>query len=106
MAEIQHSQIKAKLLEIVTPLVDHTDIVGKSDADKEAHVLSRAIAAAAHKIVAEIEYDAACAAIVDGGKDNGIDAIHYDSQSKTLFLVQSKWSNSHGSSIASGEVLK
>jgi len=106
MAEIQHSQIKAKLLEIVTPLVDQTDIVGKADADREAHVLSRAIAAAALKIVAEVEYDAACAAIVDGGKDNGIDAIYYDSQSKTLFLVQSKWSSSHGSAIASGEVLK
>jgi hypothetical protein len=106
MAELQHSQIKAKLLEIVTPLVDQTDISGKTDADKEAHVLSRAVAAAALKIVAEIEYDVACAAIVDGGKDNGIDAIHYDSQSKTLFLVQSKWSSSHGSSIASGEVLK
>ncbi|HKS20063.1 MAG TPA: AIPR family protein [Bradyrhizobium sp.] len=106
MAELQHSQIKAKLLEIVVPLVDQSDVVGKTDADKEAHVLSRAMAAAALKIVAEIEYDAACAAIVDGGKDNGIDAIHYDSQSKTLFLVQSKWSGSHGSSIASGGILK
>lgn len=106
MAEIQHSQIKAKLLEIVAPLVDQTDIAAKSDADKEIHTLSRATAAAAIKIVAEVEYDAACAAIVDGGKDNGIDAIYYDSQSKTLFLVQSKWSNSHASSIASGEVLK
>jgi hypothetical protein len=106
MAEIQHSQIKAKLLEIVAPLVDQTGILGKTDADKESHTLSRATAAAALKIVAEIEYDAACAAIVDGGKDNGIDAIYYDSQSKTLFLVQSKWSSSHTSSIASGEVLK
>lgn len=106
MAEIQHSQIKAKLLEIVAPLVDQAGIIGKTDADKEVHILSRSTAAAALKIVAEIEYDAACAAIVDGGKDNGIDAIYYDSQSKTLFLVQSKWSNSHTSSIASGEVLK
>jgi AIPR protein len=106
MAEIQHSQIKAKLLEIVAPLVDQAGIVGKTEAEKEAHILSRATAAAALKIVADVEYDAACAAIVDGGKDNGIDAIYYDSQSKTLFLVQSKWSSSHTASIASGEVLK
>jgi hypothetical protein len=106
MAEIQHSQIKAKLLELVTPLVDQTDIIAKSALDKEAHLLSRAMAAAAIKIIAEVEYDVACASIVDGGKDNGIDAIHYDSQGKTLFLVQSKWSNSHTSSIASGEILK
>jgi len=106
MAEIQHSQIKAKLLEIVAPLVDQTGIIGKTDAEKETHTLSRAIAAAALKIVADVEYDVACAAIVDGGKDNGIDAIYYDSQSKTLFLIQSKWSSSHTASIASGEVLK
>jgi hypothetical protein len=106
MAEIQHSQIKAKLLEVVAPLVDQTDIVGKSEAEREAHVLSRAMAVAAIKIVAEIDYDAGCGAIVDGGKDNGIDAIYYDSQSKVLFLVQSKWSGSHGSSIASAGILK
>jgi hypothetical protein len=106
MAEIQHSQIKAKLLEVVAPLIDQSDIISKSEADKEAHVLSRAMAVAAIKIVAEIEYDAACAAIVDGGKDNGIDAIYYDSQSKTLFLVQSKWSSAHASSIASAGILK
>ncbi len=40
------------------------------------------MAVAAIKIVAEIEYDVACAAIVDGGKDNGIDAIYYNSQTK------------------------
>lgn len=106
MAEIQHSQIRAKLLEIVVPLVDQSDISDKSDSDREVHSLSRAIAAAAIKIVADVDYDVAAAAIVDGGNDNGIDAIYYDMQTKTLFLVQSKWSNSHTSSIASGDVLK
>lgn len=106
MAEVQHSQIKSKLLELIAPLVDKSDIKAASPADKEAHVLSRSMAAAAIKILAEVEDSVAVNAIVDGGKDNGIDAIYYDSQSKTLFLVQSKWSNSHASSIASGEVLK
>src|ERR1700730_11197841 len=106
MAEVQHSQIKSKILELVAPLIDQSDIFEKTEADKEAHVLSRSMAAAAIKILAEIEYDAACASIVDGGKDNGLDAIYYDAPTKTLFLVQSKWSSSHTSSIASGEVLK
>lgn len=106
MAEVQHSQIKSKLLELVAPLVDQSDILGKSKADREAHVLSRSMAAAAIKIAAEIEYDAACASIVDGGKDNGIDAIYYDVPTKVLFLVQSKWGGSHSSSIGSGDVLK
>ncbi|QDL98893.1 AIPR family protein [Rhodopseudomonas palustris] len=106
MAEVQHSQIKSKLLEIVAPLVDQSDISGKAPSDVETHSLSRSMAVAAVKILAEIEYDAAVASLVDGGKDNGIDAIYYDAQAKTLYLVQSKWSNSHASSIASGEVLK
>lgn len=106
MAEVQHSQIKSKLLELVAPLVDKSDIPAKSDADIEAHILSRSMAAAAIKILAEIDDASAAKAIVDGGKDNGIDAIYYDAQTKTLFLVQSKWSGTHTSSISSGEVLK
>jgi hypothetical protein len=106
MAEVQHSQIKGKLLELIAPLVDKSDIVTKSAADREAQVLSRSMAAAAVRILADVDEAAAVAAIVDGGKDNGIDAIYYDAQSKTLFLVQSKWNNSHTSSIESGAILK
>lgn len=64
------------------------------------------MAVAAIRIAADVEYDLACSAIVDGGKDNGLDAIYYDSQAKILFLVQSKWSASHSSSIASAGILK
>ena len=106
MAEVQHSQIKSKLLELISPLVDKSDIAAKSDHDREAHILSRSMAAAAIKILAEADDMVAANSIVDGGRDNGIDAIYYDTQSKTLFLVQSKWSNTHTSSIESGEILK
>jgi AIPR protein len=106
MAEVQHSQIRSKLLELIAPLVDKSDIPAKSAADREAHILSRSMAAAAIKMLAEVDDATAVGAIVDGGKDNGIDAIHYDPQSKTLFLVQSKWSNSHSSSIESAGILK
>ncbi len=64
------------------------------------------MAAAAIKISAEADNSIAAGSLVDGGKDNGIDAIYYDQQAKTLFLVQSKWSNSHASAIESGEILK
>jgi hypothetical protein len=106
MAEVQHAQIKSKLLELIAPLVDISDIAPKSASDKESHLLSRSIAAAAIKILAEVDGSTASGAVVDGGKDNGIDAIYYDGQTKTLFLVQSKWSSSHTSSIESGEILK
>lgn len=106
MAEVQHSQIKAKLLEIIAPLVDASDISAKYATDKEAHILSRAMAAVAIKMLAEVDNVIAANTIVDGSNDNGIDAVHYDTQSKVLILVQSKWSNSHSSSIESGDVLK
>ncbi len=106
MAEVQHSQIKSKLLELIAPQIDKSDIGAKSAADREAHILSRSMAAAAVMILAEADTATAANSIVDGGKDNGIDAIYYDSQTKTLFLVQSKWSSSHASSIESGEILK
>jgi hypothetical protein len=106
MAEVQHSQIRSKLLELIAPLIDKSDILGKTGADREAHILSRSVAATAIVILAEVDNAAGANYVVDGGKDNGIDAIHYDSQNKTLFLVQSKWSNAHASSIESGEVHK
>jgi hypothetical protein len=106
MAEIQHSQIKNKLTALIVPLVDKSDLVGKPAPDIEINCLSRAVAAAALKIVAEVDDTTAVGAIVDGGSDNGLDAIYYDSQTRTLFLIQSKWSGSHGSSIVSGDVLK
>lgn len=105
MAEVQHAQIRSKLLELVAPLIDNSDLAG-NPSDIESHVLSRSMAVAAVRISADVEDSAAASALVDGGKDNGIDAIYYDALSKTLFLVQSKWSNSHSSSIDSAGVLK
>lgn len=106
MAEVQHSQIKAKLAEAIVPIVPVNDLATQKGEQLEAHKLSRAIAIAALKIAADIEDVVAVASLVDGGDDNGIDAVFYDPQTKTLFLVQSKWSGAHASSIASGEVLK
>jgi hypothetical protein len=106
MAEVQHSQIKSKLLELVAPLVDTSGIAAKSGPGREAHILSRPIAVAAIKMLADVDYAVAANAIVDGEKDNGLDAIYYDPQNKTLFLVQSKWSNTHTSAVESGDILK
>lgn len=72
----------------------------------ELHALSRAIAVTTMRMRCDIEMQQALAALVDGGDDNGIDAIHYDLQTKTLFLVQSKWNTIHSGSVDSAGVLK
>lgn len=104
MAELQHNQIRQKLQEQVVPQLDGSDIqegLGKAD-----HLLSRAIAAVCVRIVTDTDLPTASQAIVDGGNDNGIDAIFYDPTTATLVLVQSKWNNAHGASIDSAGVLK
>jgi len=77
--------VKSKLLELIAPSVDVSDIITSSVADKEAKILSRSVAVATLKILADVDPTAAAAAIVDGGKDNGIDAIHYDPQTNLFF---------------------
>ena len=106
MAELQHSQIRAKLLESVVPLIDMSDVGNQSPEQLEVHALSRAVAATAARMAADIDINVAVAAMVDGGNDNGIDLIHYDSQARTLFLVQSKWNTSHSGSVDAAGILK
>jgi len=106
MAELQHSQVRLKLLDGVVPHIDMTDIRAQAAEQSEAHALSRAVAATALCMSANVELAQAVASLVDGGDDNGIDAIHYDSQARTLFLVQSKWNTFHSGSVDSAAVLK
>jgi hypothetical protein len=106
MAEIQHSQIRSKIIETVVPFLDASDLVSQGAAQKEATLVSRGIAVTALKIVADVDLNGGAAALVDGGGDNGIDLIFYQTATRTLYIIQSKWSSSHASSIEAGEVLK
>ena len=106
MAELQHSQIRSKLLDGVVSLIDMSDVGARPTGDVEVHALSRSVAATVLCMTSDIDINQAVSSPVDGGKDNGIDAIYYDSQSKTLFLVQSKWNVSHSGSVDSVAVLK
>ena len=83
-----------------------TDVKAKTAEQVEAHALSRAVAITALRMTIDVELSQAVSSLVDGGVDNGIDAIHYDLQSRVLFLVQSKWNMSRLGSIDSAAVLK
>ena len=50
--------------------------------------------------------DEASNAIVDGRDDNGIDAIFFDKETKTLWLVQSKWIKDGNGEPPTGETAK
>lgn len=66
-------------------------LLGKvSPADQAAKQLSRGFSAfALHKLL-DITPQAAAASVVDDFQDKGIDAIHYDAPTETLYLLQTK----------------
>lgn len=66
-------------------------LLGKVGAtDQAAKQLSRAFSAfALHKLL-DITPQAAAASVVDDFQDRGIDAIHYDAPTETLYLLQTK----------------
>lgn len=103
MAIIQHRQIKDRL---EANYIEHIDVEDVQHKNKDINALSRAVAALALVYCSDSDVKTACEAIVDGGGDNGIDAILYDPGDKSLYLVQSKWNESHTGSIDNGSVLK
>src|ERR1035441_5512388 len=56
----------------------------------ERNRLSRSLAAFAIEKMADVASAQAVNAIMDGGNDNGVDAIHFDRLKNRLWLVQSK----------------
>ncbi|HFK1913046.1 AIPR family protein [Pseudomonas aeruginosa] len=68
------------------PLLDTT----KPAAEQQAKQLSRAFSAfVLHKLL-DITPQEAAASVVDDFNDKGIDAVHYDEDSETLYLLQAK----------------
>lgn len=78
---------------------------GSAD-DRERNFLTRALAAFALNKLAGCTLDEAAAAVVDGGGDDGIDAVHYSPASSTLWLVQSKFMESGRGEPELGDVAK
>jgi hypothetical protein len=75
-----------RFVPFLPPLLD----TSKPASDQEAKQLSRAFSAfVLHKLL-DISPQDAAASVVDDFNDKGIDAIHYDEESETLFLLQSK----------------
>jgi hypothetical protein len=48
----------------------------------------------------------AAKAVTDGCNDNGIDALHYDVPTNTMFVVQAKWHSDGNGSFERADVLK
>lgn len=105
MSEIHVNHIKSHLKELYNDVIDLSDLNIK-DPQLENFFLTRSLAAYAIQHHAQISENIAADSITDGSNDNGIDAIYFDLQTKTLYLVQSKWIHNGKGEPENGDVKK
>lgn len=106
MSSLHIRQIKNGLETIFNGLIDKTDLEKKQESDKEKAYLSRCLAAFAVFYLNSTTPIEAANSIIDGYKDNGIDAIHFSPTLKQLTIVQAKWNASGNGSISLASTLK
>lgn len=106
MAILHIGHIKAALKKRFDGLIDLSDIPSAKGDDLENFVLTRGLAAFVIAELAQVDDKIAAKAVVDGAKDNGIDAFYFDATERVCYLVQSKWIHSGKGSIEVGEVHK
>lgn len=105
MSILHVTQISKKITELFESHLDLTDI-GGSDAQRDIKVLTRCLAAYAVSFSTGCSDSEAASSVVDGGDDNGIDAIYYSRSLKQMTIVQSKWKQSGTGEPESGEIAK
>lgn len=91
MSKVHVRPIQKTLERLFSNKIDLRDYEKKSQEEKDAAFLTRALAAYAVFYLAGTTADIAAASVVDGYDDNGIDAVHYDEIQNFLWIVQAKW---------------
>ena len=104
MGAVQLSHIKSYIINNFKDIIDLSD--ARSDADRDALLLTRGLAAMALQLYANLSCAEVAASITDGFNDGGIDAIYHDVTKKEVFFVQSKWSDDGSKTITQGDALK
>jgi hypothetical protein len=68
-------------------LIDLSDVAHMSEDEQRNYFLTRALAAFCITTLTDADPKEASKSITDGFKDQGIDAIYFDSTEKTLYLI-------------------
>lgn len=106
MAILHIGHIKAALTKRFSGLIDLSDQPNAKEQERENFFLTRSLAAFAVAELTPIDDKIAAKAVVDGSKDNGIDAFYFDATDRVCYLVQSKWIHDGKATIEVGEVHK
>ncbi len=91
MSQLHVNQIRGFLNRTYRGLIDLTDVQHLQEHDRDAVFLTRALAAFAMAHLAGLDPAEAATTVTDGSGDNGVDALHYNRNGRTLYVVQSKW---------------
>lgn len=84
--QILHTVLLQRFVPLLPPLLNTSESVVNNNKKQ----LSRAFSAFALQKLLDITPQAAAASVVDDFNDKGIDAIHYNESTETLYLLQSK----------------
>lgn len=103
---VEFNQVKKKIEKDFANLIDLSDVTEVNSTDKKNFFLTRALAAYTISHFAQVENEIAANSVVDGGNDNGIDAVYYDEKSRLLYLIQSKWKQDGKSEPSYGDIKK
>jgi hypothetical protein len=91
MSQHTISRIANVLERQFSQLIDMSDWADRPDADRQLCFLQRSLAALCVKNLANVTPEIAAQAVTDGFHDGGLDAVHFDQKTDTLFLIQTKW---------------
>jgi hypothetical protein len=105
MSILHVNQIDGALHRLFDSKIDLSDVQPATPAGTKAF-LTRALAAFAIMQLVGISADDAALAVTDGTGDNGIDALHYDRLTKTMFVVQAKWHSDGNGAFDRADMLK
>jgi len=100
------ARIATRLHEIFDGRIDLTDVAGKPAEHVEPYFRTRALAALALLNEGGISADSAGSCVTDSGTDDGIDGIHIDKGSNTIYFVQSKWKGAPQKGIELSEFIR
>lgn len=106
MSNLYILRISSALDKRYSDLIDLSDYDWKSDDQKRDAFLTRSLAAYILTQVAKIGDEIAAKSVVDSFDDNGIDAIYFDKDNYTVYVVQSKWKKSGEKSPKPHEIKK
>lgn len=103
---ISVKRLEKRLDNLYAEKINIDDWSTRSAEDQRVVFLQRSLAAYVLVCLDAADPPSSILAITDGGDDCGLDAIHFDSSSSTVYVVQSKWQSSPAKSIPQADAMK